>query len=57
MAKATAELKQGLTLNRSDLHAYNIVPADTPVFITNIVPLVENVGMIRGIVEGAVKQI
>ena len=57
MAKATAELKQGLTLKRSDLHAYNIVPADTPVFITNIVPLVENVGMIRGIVEGAVKDI
>ena len=56
-AKTTAELKQELTLKRSDLHAYKIVHADTPVSITNIVPLIDNVGMIRGIVEGAVKQI
>ena len=46
-AKATAELKQGLTLKRSDLHAYKIAHADTPVSITNIVPLIDNVGMIR----------
>jgi len=44
-------------LKRSDLHAYNVVRDDPPVFITNIVPLVENVGMIRLIVEGAVKDI
>ena len=56
-AKATAELKQELTLKRSDLHAYKIVHADTPVTITNVVPLTDNVAMIRGIVEGAVKQI
>ena len=56
-AKATAELKQELTLKRSDLHAYKIVHADTPVTITNVVPLTDNVAMIRSIVEGAVKQI
>jgi len=55
-AKETAELKQELTLKRSDLHAYKIVHADTPVPIT-IVPLTDNVAMIRSIVEGAVKQI
>ena len=55
-AKDTAELKQELTLKRSDLHAYKIVHADTPVPIT-IVPLTDNVAMIRSIVEGAVKQI
>ena len=55
VAKTTAELE--LTLKRSDLHAYNVVRDDPPVFITNIVPLVENVGMIRLIVEGAVKDI
>ena len=36
---------------------YSIIHDDKPVFITNIVPLVENVGMIRVIVEGAVKDI
>ena len=56
-AKATAELKLELTLKRSDLHAYKIVHADKTVSITNIVPLTDNVAMIRSIVEGAVKQI
>ena len=56
-AKATAELKQELTLKRSDLHAYKIVHAETPAVPITIVPLTDNVAMIRSIVEGAVKQI
>jgi len=56
-AKATAESKLELTLKRSELHAYRIVHADKTVFITNIVPLTDNIAMIRSIVEGAVKQI
>lgn len=44
-------------LKRTALVGYVVVPDDNPVFITTIRPLSENLGMIRSIVEGAVKQV
>ena len=56
-AKANEEQEEhGLTVKRTDLHAYKLVIDQTPVFITDICPLVEDISLVRSIIEGAVKQ-
>ena len=56
-ANANEEQEEhGLTVKRTDLHAYKLVIDQTPVFITDICPLVENISLVRSIMEGAAKQ-